>query len=112
MDNTKKLDMLLHFNKVEALGRIFLEAVDYGIPLIGFNEGGIGEVSDSMGLNDMMVDGNDDLWMEQMYDEMITMHSRWTPEVYCHAADVLDNEYNPQVYTCKVEDLLRWTRVE
>lgn len=106
MDNTKKLDMLLHFNKVEALGRIFLEAVDYGIPLIGFNEGGIGEVSDSMKLNDMMVDGNDEHWMEQMYRKMMTMHKRWTPDVYGRAADVLYNEYNPQVYTRKVEELL------
>ena len=40
------INLVLHLNKQESLGRIFFEALDYGIPLIGFHKGGIGEISD------------------------------------------------------------------
>ena len=40
----QSVDLLLHLNEKEPLGRIFFEALDFGIPIIGFNHGGIGEI--------------------------------------------------------------------
>lgn len=40
----QSVDLLLHLNENEPLGRIFFEALDFGLPIIGFNHGGIGEI--------------------------------------------------------------------
>lgn len=39
------LDLTLHLNEYEALGRIFFESLDQGIPFIGLNYEGIGEIA-------------------------------------------------------------------
>lgn len=39
------IDILIHFNENEPLGRIFFESLDYGVPFIGINSGGIGEIA-------------------------------------------------------------------
>jgi len=43
-----KIDLVLHLNKQEPLGRIFFEALDYGVPFIGFRSGGIGEIANKI----------------------------------------------------------------
>lgn len=40
------IQVLLHVNDNEPLGRIFFEILDYGIPFIRVNNGGIGEISE------------------------------------------------------------------
>ncbi len=40
------VDLLLHLNENEPLGRIFFESIDFGIPFLGIHSGGIGEISD------------------------------------------------------------------
>lgn len=40
------LNILLHVNALEPLGRIFFESLDYGIPLFGTKSGGIGEIAE------------------------------------------------------------------
>jgi len=49
------IDIVIHFSKVEPLGRIFFESLDYGIPFIGFNAGGIGEIARILHLEDCMI---------------------------------------------------------
>jgi len=39
---------VVHFNSNEPLGRIFFESLDYGIPFVGINSGGIGEIAASI----------------------------------------------------------------
>jgi glycosyltransferase involved in cell wall biosynthesis len=39
------LDLTLHLNEFEALGRIFFESLDFGIPFIGLNYEGIAEIA-------------------------------------------------------------------
>jgi hypothetical protein len=58
-------DLVMHFNKQEPLGRIFLEAIDHFVPFIGFNMGGIGEIASVTGLEDFVVDSNS-YWKEKM----------------------------------------------
>jgi hypothetical protein len=40
------IDLLLHLNENEPLGRIFFESLDFGIPFIGIHNGGIGEIAE------------------------------------------------------------------
>ena len=56
------IDGVLHLSFQEGLGRIFLEAIDFGKPLVGFRAGGIGEIGSLLDLNDLLVDaGQTDL---------------------------------------------------
>lgn len=41
----KNVDVILHLNENEPLGRIFFESIDFGVPFIGVNSGGIGEIA-------------------------------------------------------------------
>ena len=41
----KHINCLCHFNPIEPLGRIAFEALNYGVPFIGFCKGGIGEIA-------------------------------------------------------------------
>lgn len=45
------IDCVLHFSKQEALGRIFLESLDAGLPFVGIDSGGIGEIGALAGMN-------------------------------------------------------------
>ena len=105
MKQNKGLDLLLHFNKVEALGRIYLEALEYGIPLIGYNVGGINELAHSLGLEDMMVDGSNDTWASDMYSKLLSIDKSWNEEKFAHAIECMTQEYSPLSYTQKVESL-------
>lgn len=105
MEN-KGLDMLLHFNKVEALGRIYLEAIEYGIPLVGFNAGGINELASMMGLERMMVDGNKATWTEDMKQKIMSMREMWDQASFRKAKKVLEDQLSAQHYTSQIEALL------
>lgn len=39
------IDVVVHVNEYEALGRIFFESLDFGIPFLGINRGGIAEIA-------------------------------------------------------------------
>jgi len=52
----RQADLVLHFSKVEGLGRVYLEALAAGLPLIGFRAGGIGEVAGNAGLEQYLVE--------------------------------------------------------
>lgn len=43
------IDVLLHVNEFEPLGRIFFESLDFGIPFIGISKGGISEIAEQIG---------------------------------------------------------------
>ena len=57
----RSIDCVLHLCPTEPLGRIFLESIDFNIPLVGFKSGGIGEIGKMTGLDELLVnpDGND-----------------------------------------------------
>lgn len=40
-----EIDILLHVNQHEPLGRIFFESLDFGVPFVGLNNGGIAEIA-------------------------------------------------------------------
>ncbi len=50
------LDVVLHLNDNEPLGRIGLESWSRGIPFISFNKGGTGEINTALNLNKFLVE--------------------------------------------------------
>ncbi|MDI1323216.1 MAG: glycosyltransferase [Algoriphagus sp.] len=53
----KSIDLVIHFNKEEGLGRIFLESIANGLPFIGYNTSGISEVGEILGLQHFLIEG-------------------------------------------------------
>lgn len=103
------IDILLHFNTIEPLGRIVLESLDYGIPFIGFNKGGVGELAEKFKLNEFMIHNdikwekelqniiqfllqNENYCQRQYRDAKLRMLSLCDPVSYCKKLESLFNE--------------------
>jgi glycosyltransferase involved in cell wall biosynthesis len=57
-----QIDLLFHANQQEALGRVILEALDYSVPVIGVNKGGIYELFKLIGLESFCLDLDKDTY--------------------------------------------------
>lgn len=67
VDNSRiyeQIDIVLHLAKKEPLGRIFFEAMNYEIPLIGFKNGGIGELGKITNLEENLIDIDNLNWVD------------------------------------------------
>ena len=102
----QSIDVLLHFNRIESLGRIIMEALDYGIPFIGFQSGGIGELAHQFGVEKYMIaEGNN--WEVDLQNRIVTMiaHKEEVIEDYRQAKLRMEKLCNPETYTRKLEAL-------
>jgi hypothetical protein len=54
------LHAVMHLSRVEPLGRIFFESVNYELPFIGINAAGIGEIANQYGYNELIVSNGTD----------------------------------------------------
>ncbi len=76
------LDILVHFNKHEPLGRIFFESLDYGVPFIGIDSAGIGEIARIINYpyvfseEDFFTELSHYLMLEKKFDEEALIGSR------------------------------------
>jgi glycosyltransferase involved in cell wall biosynthesis len=70
------VDCILHLSVVEALGRIFFEAIDYGKPFMGFKAAGIAEIGQLTGLEELLIDPEKD-WKDQMAAKMDRLENEY-----------------------------------
>lgn len=99
------VDMILHFNQYESLGRIFFEALDYGLPIIGFNKGGIGEIAECLGLYGLMIDPSDPQWTEIMYSTIKSLSEDSIVEKFDIAKNQIQKHFSSETYTKEIENL-------
>lgn len=99
------VNLILHFNRVEPLGRIYLEAVDYCRLLIGFDSGGIGEIAHSLNLDNFVVNATIEEWEIELESILFNVSARWTPEVYKTALRYMSISFSPAAYTQYIEKL-------
>jgi glycosyltransferase involved in cell wall biosynthesis len=97
------IDLVIHLNKLEPLGRIFLESLDYGVPIIGFNEGGIGEMAKLLKLEDCMVN-NDENWTDNLYYKIV--HVKDVLNRYSAARKKMDAYFSATSYCEQVEAII------
>lgn len=98
------INCLCHFNPIESLGRIAFEALNYGVPFVGFNKGGIGEIADCLGLSSFMVNPTDDSWCEQMFSIIKKVVSEEDVlETYAVAQRKMVEIFSPQNYVQQIE---------
>jgi len=74
------IDCVLHLCATEPLGRIFPEAIDHELPLVGFNAGGIGEIGKLTGLTDLLVDPCETNTADALLDKIERV--RHDPDLY------------------------------
>lgn len=68
----KNINAVMHLCETEPLGRIFLEAINYEIPLIGFNSGGIGEIAGITNSSDLLVELNE-IWIVEWKEKLLKL---------------------------------------
>lgn len=95
------IDLVLHFNKEEPLGVIFLEALNQGKPFLGFNSGGIGDIAQNLNLNTQMIDVTDD-WCLNAIDLIKTLDV----ERFKEAREIMLDLYSPKKYCERLEGLI------
>lgn len=95
------IDLVLHFNKEEPLGVIFLEALNQGKPFIGFNSGGIGCIAENLKLESQMVNVSDK-WCINLMEHIETLDINKFKE----AREIMLNLYSPKVYCERVGKLI------
>lgn len=102
----QSIDVLLHFNKVEPLGRIVMEALDFGIPFFGFNTGGIGELAQQFGITDYMIpyETGWEVSFCQQINRLVEQPNRFVND-YQKAKERMKVVCSPQIYTRKLEKI-------
>lgn len=101
-----EIDILLHFNQLESLGRIAFEALDYGIPFIGFNRGGIGEIASQLCLDEYMINPDDSDWCSHMLNNVFAVLESPTALMHYESArQKMHNIYSPKEYVSQIEEL-------
>lgn len=100
------IDILLHFNSREPLGRILMESLDFGVPFIAFNAGGAGEIACKIGVGDYMI-GLGDNWDQILWQQITNLitDKKKTIEAYSKAKEQMTDLCNPELYTQNLEKL-------
>ena len=101
------INILLHFNKQEPLGRIAFEALDFEVPFIGFKAGGIGEIAKLTGLESFMVDTDAKDFAEKflrLIDSAVTEESY---NAYQNARQIMIKICSPETYTSRLNAVLQ-----
>jgi glycosyltransferase involved in cell wall biosynthesis len=95
------IDLVLHFNKDEPLGVIFLEALNQGKPFLGFNSGGIGCIAENLNLENQMVNVSD-----QWCEKLIRLIDELDVKQFEKARELMLDLYSPKVYCERIENLI------
>ena len=103
----RQSDIVLHLSKTEPLGRIYFEAISAGIPLVGYNSGGIGEIGVKTGLQEFLVSPGPDetkALIEKM--EWIKGHGFQLRPKLMNAMEDMKIIYGKKAYTRALDNIL------
>ncbi|MEJ8756633.1 glycosyltransferase [Pontibacter sp. H259] len=102
-----KMNVVVHLSTIEALGRIFFEALDFKTYFIGYNQGGIGEIASALGLSRYMINDNS-TWKEEFCSKIINLIDKdvRAVELYINAANIMKNKFSTENYVSSLEFLL------
>ena len=103
----RSIDCVLHLCPTEPLGRIFLEAIDFELPLIGFNAGGIGEIGSMTGLQELLVNPSTQSIPDALAGKLaITWRDMGRLKLAVHAGkEFAGKVFNVKEYTERLDNL-------
>ncbi len=97
------IDLVVHLNGFESLGRIFFESLDYGKPFLGVNSGGIGEIA-------KLIDYNYVYDIESLFDTLLKLSNNQVEinlEILVLAREKAMIVFSQDAYTTSVDKILK-----
>lgn len=103
-----KTDIVVHLSEIEALGRIFFEALDHHTFFVGINKGGIGEIAEVLGLTDYMINDKQG-WQQELCNKIfeIVEPNSLAGQRYSKAVDRLKVIFATDKYVNSIDGLLK-----
>lgn len=100
-------DILLHLSKVEALGRVIFESIDYNTPFLAFDNGGSAELAKKLKLNNLLIpeEGN---WSEAFSEKLFDIknnNSKYLEQLQ-ESKKIIREHFSAKAYADKVDSLL------
>lgn len=80
-DIFRRVHCVLHAATDEPLGRVFLDALNYHLPFIGINRGGIGEIARQLNLQPTVINATAENTGPLLYDRLISVMNNYSAEV-------------------------------
>ncbi len=109
IDNTStiynSIDAVLHLNRFEPLGRICFESYAHGLPLFGFNSGGIGELTKAFDTANLTVEYKPG-WEEQLLTIISKVNQNYPYELISNAQLTISEKFSPQAYCSVIDHLM------
>lgn len=99
------IDLVIHLNRKEPLGRICFESWSYGVPLIGFKNGGIGELSEALGVTNFTVDFKDG-WQKKIFQKIFQIETIITTELINSVRNRMNEKFSSEHYTKQIDHLI------
>ncbi|MBK8510781.1 MAG: glycosyltransferase family 4 protein [Saprospiraceae bacterium] len=102
------IDCVMHLAQSEPLGRIFLEAIDRCVPLIGFDAAGIGEISNLTGLTALLIKPGSPDFINDLLSTLnnVQFYKMNYVQKYHEAKISASDIFSVKKYTEKMDDLL------
>lgn len=97
------LDILVLPSKSESFGRVLLEAMQVGTPVIATNRGGIPEVINN-GFNGMLVDYDDESGLVKAMDRLLSDNS-YCKNLVNNGYLTLKKRFNIDIYASEIENI-------
>jgi glycosyltransferase involved in cell wall biosynthesis len=101
----ENLDVVLHLNKNEPLGRICFESWSYGVPLIGFKEGGIGELSKALGVENYTIQ-YEDKWEKEILKKIESIKNKFDFKLIQTVRENIEHSFNTNYYVKKIDTII------
>jgi glycosyltransferase involved in cell wall biosynthesis len=101
----KDLNLVIHLNKEEAFPRIALESWAYGVPLIGFDAGGLGEINRLLQVSDFLLDNNEN-WLHQIHKLIQVVKENYPASEISKAQNIISKQLDLTRFTGKLEELI------
>ncbi|MCF1190801.1 glycosyltransferase [Mangrovimonas sp. AS39] len=95
-------DAVVHLNRKEPLGRIGLESWSRGIPFYCFNEGGCGEINNTLGMDENCIDFSNG-WEERFFKAIDNLNAVKKEKTLERVQVQLKKLFNVDRYVCDVE---------
>jgi glycosyltransferase involved in cell wall biosynthesis len=99
------IQMVIHLNPSEPLGRVGLESWARGIPFVGFDEGGVGEINRRLAMDSYSIALNSN-WPSVLKEKIELVMTKMDENDSATAKDGVSNYFGISKYVCTLEDLL------
>ncbi|WP_282780614.1 glycosyltransferase [Phaeodactylibacter xiamenensis] len=95
------IDVILHFNENEALGRILFEAINYNKPFLCFSQGGAGELAYNLGLKSFTFSD-----VSEIPDKLDALKIAKSKILIANAKNKIKENYSSENYAHQIENFL------